>query len=115
MDSKSGTTNDIAQTLCRGYLSQLAHYANKFGLGKWLDKIVEANERKECSATTDEVELLAKMCDDLTINRTDILYILGKSYRYCFDNDVFKLIRKFKKRGQYSKLDTLKLKENGKF
>lgn len=115
MDSNSGTTNDIVQTLCRKYLSQLKHYADKFGLGQWLNNILDQNKNKKCSATTNEVELLAKMCDDLTINRTDIPTILGKSYRYCCDNDLFKFIRKFDKRGQYSKLDTLKMKENGKF
>lgn len=115
MDSDSGTKNDIAQELCRKYLLKLKHYANKFGLGQWLDNLVTKNKNKQCAATTDEVELLAKMCDDLTINRNEIPTILGKSYRYCCDNDLFKFIRKFEKRGQYSKLDTLKMKEDGKF
>lgn len=93
------------QELCRGYLSKLKHIASKHGLANWIEHIIQENKQKRCVATEEEVELLARCVDDERVNRTDIPDILGVSYRYCFDNDIFDEIKKLPHTGIYSKVD----------
>lgn len=89
------------QEMCRGYLSKLKQIASKHGLANWVERIIHENEQKRCVATEEEVELLARCVDDERVNRTDIPDILGVSYRYCFDNDIFDEIKKLHHTGIY--------------
>ena len=50
---------DRLQELCRSYLAQVKHIADKFGLGKWVQETIDSNMRGECEATESEVELLS--------------------------------------------------------
>ncbi len=101
------TTNDKLQSLCREYLSRLKHVAQKHGLGKWLDDILQANSRNECAATEEEVEMVARLCDDERITRLEIPPLLGKSYRQAFEEEDFEQIKKLKRVGIYSKVNAI--------
>lgn len=79
----------------------------KYGLGTWLQGIIDANERGECVATEDEVEMLARMVDDERVQRTEVPKILGKSYRQCVDDYDFDEIKKLRYVGIYSKISVL--------
>ena len=81
--------------------------AMKYGLGTWLQGIIDANERGECVATEDEVEMLARMVDDERVQRTEVPKILGKSYRQCVDDYDFDEIKKLRYVGIYSKISVL--------
>lgn len=106
--------NKTLQSLTRSYLSQLRSKAKKYGLGIWIDEIIEANRRGECESTEKECELLARACNDDRVNRTDVPKILGVSYRTCFDNDIFDKIKTFKHVGIYSKISALLFKAKNK-
>lgn len=99
--------NKKLQELCREYLSKLNDLANKYGLGEWLSNLIAANKRGECEGTEAEVELLARCVDDNRIARIDIPAILGKSYRQCFNANVFDRIKNLGWAGTYSKVSTL--------
>lgn len=81
--------------------------AMKYGLCTWLQGIIDANERGECEATEDEVEMLARMVDDERVQRTEVPKILGKSYRQCVDDYDFDEIKKLRYVGIYSKISVL--------
>lgn len=95
------------QRLARQYLARLKGIATKHGLHEWIATIIQANKRGECAATEKEVEMLARMCDDDRINRTDIPNILGVSYRTCFDKDIFDKIKKLGRKWVYSKVSAI--------
>lgn len=99
--------NEKLQSVCRDYLSRLRPVANKFGLGSWVDGIISANKRNECSGTEEEVELLGRALDDERLSRQDVPDVLGKSYRKCVEDGDFERIRTLKRVGIYSKLSTL--------
>jgi len=71
--------NETLQALCRDYLGKLRYMAKKHGID--VDSIIRANKRKECSGTEYECQMLARMCDDERVSRTEVPKILGKSYR----------------------------------
>lgn len=98
---------DKLQELCRHYLSKLKCIANKHGLGKFIDDTIKLNKQDKCHGTKVEVELLARACDDERLTRQDVPKILGKSYRQCNDDEDFERIKKLKRVGIYSKIDTL--------
>lgn len=99
--------NDKLQAVCRDYLSRLRPVANRFGLGSWVDGIISANKRNECSGTEEEVELLGRALDDERLSRQDVPDVLGKSYRQSMADGDFDRIRTLKRVGIYSKLSTL--------
>lgn len=99
--------NKKLQELCRHYLSKLRPIAQKFGLGGFMDEIINANLRNECEGTQEEVEMLSRCVDDERVSRGDIPKMLGKSYRECFENDDFANIKKLKRVGIYSKVSAL--------
>ena len=99
--------NEKLQELCRTYLAKLKRKARKHGLAKFVNDTIIANKRKECKATKDEVEMLARMCDDDRISQKDIPPILGKSYRQCFEEDDFSHIDRISNRSSYSKISTM--------
>jgi acylphosphatase len=88
-------------------LGRLRPIAEKFGLGGFVDSTIDANIRKECVATTHEVELLSRACDDERVSRVDVAKILDKSYRYCNENGIFDKIKKLSHTGIYSKVSAL--------
>jgi hypothetical protein len=81
-------------------------------LGGWVDGIIAANTRNECSGTEEEVELLGRALDDERLHRHDVPNVLDKSYRQCVDDGDFDRIRKLKRVGIYSKLSTLLSKDD---
>ena len=76
----------------------------------FVDDMIAKNNRNECSATEDEVRLLARICDDERINRHDIPRLLRKSYRKCVQDDDFSKIGTLKRVGIYSKVSAFLLK-----
>ena len=114
------TTNDKLQSLFREFAGRVRHIAEKHGLGKWLDNLLQANRNNECSATEEEVEMMARLVDDDRITRLEIPPLLDKSYRMAFEDEDFEKIKKLKRQGIYSKVNALlyafklkKDKENG--
>ena len=97
--------NETLQALCLDYLSRLRYMGKKHGID--VDSIIRANKRKECSGTEYECQMLARMCDDERVSRTDIPEILGKSYRQSNEDGDFDRIKKLKHQGIYSKLSAL--------
>ena len=77
----------------------------KYGID--VDSIIRANKRKECSGTEYECQMLARMCDDERVSRTDIPKVLGKSYRQSNEDGDFDRIKKLKRVGIYSKISVL--------
>ena len=99
--------NEKLQELCREYLSRLRPLASKFGLDGWIDDVIQANMRKECVGTQEEVELLSRAIDDERVSRIDIPKMLGKSYRQCEEGGLFNKIKRLKRVGIYSKVSVL--------
>ena len=99
--------NETLQALCRDYLTRLRYMAKKHGID--VDSIIRANKRKECSGTEYECQMLARMCDDERVSRTDIPKILGKSYRQSNEDGDFERIKKLKHQGIYSKISAILL------
>lgn len=97
----------MLQQICRNYLKQLANLAAIHSLGGWLKETIEANERGECKATEEEVELLARMVNEERVQRKDIPHMLGKSYRQCVDDEDFYEIKKLPYVGIYSRISVL--------
>ena len=97
--------NETLQALCRDYLGKLRYMGKKHGID--VDSIIRANKRKECSGTEYECQMLARMCDDERISRTDIPKMLDKSYRQANENGDFEHIKKLKHQGIYSKISAL--------
>lgn len=100
--------NETLQALCRDYLSRLRYMAKKHGID--VDSIIRANKRKECSGTEYECQMLARMCDDERVSRTEVPKILGKSYRQSNEDGDFERIKKLKHQGIYSKVSALLFK-----
>ena len=99
--------NETLQALCRDYLGRLRYMAKKHGID--VDSIIRANKRKECSGTEYECQMLARMCDDERVSRTDVPKILGKSYRQANDDGDFEHIKRLKHQGIYSKVSAILL------
>ena len=97
--------NETLQALCRDYLGKLRYMAKKHGID--VDSIIRANKRKECSGTEYECQMLARMCDDERISRTDVPKVLDKSYRQANEDGDFDRIKKLKHQGIYSKVSAL--------
>ena len=97
--------NETLQAMCRDYLGKLRYMGKKHGID--VDSIIRANKRKECSGTEYECQMLARMCDDERVSRTDVPKILGKSYRRANEDGDFERIKKLKKKGIYSKVSAL--------
>lgn len=108
--------NDNLQALCRQYLYRLRYMADKHGLGRFVMDTIRANKRGECEGTRKEVDMLARLCDDDRIQRTDVPKLLGKSYRQCVDDGTFDRLDKLPHTGIYSKVSALltKLKNDKK-
>ena len=104
--------NETLQALCRDYLGKLRHMGKKHGID--VDSIIRANKRKECSGTEYECQMLARMCDDERISRTDIPKVLDKSYRQANEDGDFEHIKKLKQQGIYSKVSALLYKSRKK-
>lgn len=85
--------DDNLQAIAREYLSRLRYMARKHGLDGWLMDVLRENRAKRCEATKNEVRMLSQLCDDANVKRTDVPKILGKSYRYCVDENIFDRIR----------------------
>lgn len=114
------TINDKLQSIFREYAERMRSVATKHGLGKWLDNILQANRNNECSATEEEVEMMARLVDDDRLTRLEIPPLLDKSYRMAFEDEDFENIKKLRRVGIYSKVNALlyafklkKDKENG--
>lgn len=114
------TINDKLQSIFREYAERMRNVATKHGLGKWLDEILQANRANECSATEEEVEMMARLVDDDRLTRLEIPPLLDKSYRMAFEDEDFENIKKLRHVGIYSKVNALlyafklkKDKENG--
>lgn len=101
----------LLQELCRKYLRMLLPIAKNIGLEDFINTTIEKNEKGECIATKEQVDLLAKMCDDDRIRRDEIPQYAGISYGSCVLIDLFSKIRKFTHKGVYSKIDAMLFKE----
>lgn len=101
--------NNDLQVIARSYLVRLRNTASKRGLLPWLDKTIADNKANRCAATKDEVRMLARLCDDDSLKRTDVPKLLGKSYRRCVDDEDFERIPTVPRRGIYDKISALLL------
>lgn len=104
------TRDETLQSLCRDYLGRLRNVAKELGFLPWVNKTIEDSKNNRCEATEEQVEMLARMCDDERISRTDVPKILGKSYRKSFEDGDFENIKTLKHVGIYSKVKTLLFK-----
>lgn len=102
------------QRITRNYLSKLTSLAEKFGLGKWLKDLIALNEQEKCSATLDEAQALARLCDDERTTRQEVPKLLERSYRNCVDNEVFEQLPTLKRVGIYDKISVLLFKKKTK-
>ena len=99
--------NEKLQALCRDYLGKLRYMGKKHGID--VDSIIRANKRKECSGTEYECQMLARMCDDERISRTEVPKILGKSYRQSCEDGDFDRIKRLRHQGIFSKVSAILL------
>lgn len=99
--------NETLQALCRNYLSRLRYMGKKHGID--VDSIIRANKRKECSGTEYECQMLARMCDDERVSRTEVPKILGKSYRQANEEGDFDRIKRLRHQGIFSKVSAILL------
>lgn len=92
--------------------------AEKHGLTSWLNQAINDTKRKDCEPTEKECAMLSRLVDDERLTRVEVPPILCKGYQDCFNDDDFDKIKKLKRVGIYSKVDTMlyaeKLKENSK-
>ena len=101
------TINDKLQSIFREYAERARSVAEKHGLGKWLDDLLQANRDNKCAATEEEVEMMARLVDDERLTRLEIPPLLEKSYRMAFEDEDFEKIKKMKRVGIYSKVNAL--------
>lgn len=101
--------NDTLQRMCREYLTMLKFRARKFGLYKFVTDMIDANTKKECKASEQDVDMLARMCNDDRIGMNDIPPLLGKSYRRCFEDEDFARIKRSNTRKSYNKVSAMLL------
>ena len=106
--------NKELQRIVRHYLAFLKPLAEKFGLSKWLNEIIELNKQEKCSATEEECRMLTRLCDDERVARHDIPKLIGKSYRNCVDNEIFEKLKTLKRVGIYDKISVLLFKKSEK-
>ena len=107
--TKGEIRNSRLQELCRDYLRKLRPLARKFGLEGFVDDTIAMNSQKRCEGTEREVQMLARMCNDERIQRTDVPKVLGKSYRQSFEEDDFGKVKRLSHQGIYSKISALLL------
>lgn len=86
--------------------------ADKHGLTTWLNQAIKDTKRKDCEPTENEVMLLSRAVDDERLSRAEIPPLLSKPYNKCLDNKDFDKIKKLKRVGIYSKVDTMLYAEN---
>ena len=101
--------DNALQTMCRDYLDKLKFRARKFGLYKLVTDLIDANTRHECKASEQDVDMLARMCNDDRIGMNDIPPLLGKSYRRCFEDEDFARIKRSNTRKSYNKVSAILL------
>ena len=81
--------------------------AEKRGLSSWLNQAINDTKRKDCEPTEKECAMLSRLVDDERLTRVEVPPLLGKTYRECFDNNDFENIKRLKRVGLYSKVDTM--------
>ena len=101
------TRNAKLRQICRKYLQRLRHMAEKRGLSSWLNQAINDTKRKDCEPTEKECAMLSRLVDDERLTRVEVPPLLGKTYRECFDNNDFENIKRLKRVGLYSKVDTM--------
>lgn len=101
------TRNAKLRQICRKYLKKLRKAAKKRGLLNWIDATIEMTQDDKCKPTESEVMLLSRAVDDERLTRVEVPPILGKGYQDCFNDDDFDKIKKLKRVGIYSKVDTM--------
>lgn len=52
------------QQLCRKYLKKLYRKARDIGLDEFVEKTIAENENGRCTATVEQVNMLASLCGD---------------------------------------------------
>lgn len=81
--------------------------ADKHGLTSWINQAIKDTKRKDCEPTEKECAMLSRLVDDERLTRVEVPPILGKGYQDCFNDDDFYKIKKLKRVGIYSKVDTM--------
>ena len=108
------TEHETLQQMARKYLKRLFKEAKKIGMGEQIDKLIKDNEQGRCVADKEQVDKLARILDEDRIKYYDIPEKLGMSKRKLEDDGLRKSIRKLDEQGQFSKTDTILLKEKMK-
>jgi hypothetical protein len=101
------TRKEKLRQICRGYLQRLYYIANKHGLTSWLNQAIKDTKRRDCEPTEKECEMLSRIVNDERLTRVEVPPLLSKPYNQCIDNDDFDKIKKLKRVGIYSKVDTM--------
>lgn len=104
------TEHEILQQMARKYLRRLFKEAKKIGMGEQIEQIIKDNEQGRCVADKEQVDKLARILDEDRIKYYDIPNKLGVSKRK-LEEGLRKSIRKLDEQGQFSKTDTILLKE----
>lgn len=81
--------------------------ADTHGLTSWLNQAIKDTKRKDCEPTEKECAMLSRLVDDERLTRVEVPPILCKGYHKCFNDDDFDKIKKLKRVGIYSKVDTM--------
>ena len=97
--------NNTLQALCRGYLNKLRYIGKKRGVD--VGALIKLTHQKGCAPTEHEVNMLARMCNEERIGRTDVPQVLGKSYRRCVEDGDFDNIKQLPRAGTYSKVSAI--------
>ena len=69
--------------------------------------LIKLTHQKDCQPTEAECMMLARMCDEERIGRTDVPQVLGKSYRRCVEDGDFDDIKQLPRTGTYSKVSAI--------
>lgn len=104
--------NETLQRLCREYLVMLRQTAHKYGFRIAIDSLIASNERGECTATAEDVEMLSRCVNDERMTRSEIPMLLNRSYRYCIDNAIFEKLKTLPRVGVYSRVDAMLFKSD---
>lgn len=99
--------NDALQALCREYLCRLESVARKYGLLPQLNTLIVSSSNNTCVATLEEVEMLSRCCNDERVSACGLTKLLGLSYRYCREHNIFDKIKRLGNNGTYSKVDAM--------
>jgi Trp operon repressor len=99
------------QEIFRSYIKVLKNKFDNETVSECINKLLCDNENGKCSATEEQVDMIAKLVDEDRMKREEIPQMFGKSYKQCVEGNIFNKIKTLPKVGIYSKVSALLLKD----